>query len=165
MEKRIRLENEETRILANKILDRVNADPDDDLAMLSRQLLRADERIAALEEERDRLHEQFSVHDSALKSAYGKLATLRAENERLKELSPKPECLCGRSFYGHTNWNEDCPVHGTAATATRRSKATPPSTTPESPAKTWWFSRARPIINAIGEISVQEAMDAIERDL
>lgn len=28
-----------------------------------------------------------------------------------------------------------------------------------------WFKEFRPIINAIGEISVQEAMDAIERDL
>jgi len=34
----------ETRILANKVLDRINGDPDDDLAILSRQLLRADER-------------------------------------------------------------------------------------------------------------------------
>jgi hypothetical protein len=31
------------------------------------------------------------------------------------------------------------------------------------PVKRWWFAEARPIINAIGEISVQEAMDAIER--
>jgi hypothetical protein len=31
--------------LAERILDRVNADPDDDLAMLSRQLLRALERL------------------------------------------------------------------------------------------------------------------------
>jgi hypothetical protein len=29
----------------------------------------------------------------------------------------------------------------------------------------WWFSEARPIINAIGYLSVQEAMDAIERAL
>jgi hypothetical protein len=43
-------EAQETRLLANKILDRINADPDDDLAMLSRQLLRADERIAAVTE-------------------------------------------------------------------------------------------------------------------
>src|ERR1700677_3569927 len=47
-------EAEETRILANRILDRPNGDPDDDLAMLSRQLLRADEKIlimrTALEE-------------------------------------------------------------------------------------------------------------------
>jgi hypothetical protein len=38
-------QKQETRILANKILDRINADPDDDLAMLSRELLRADEVI------------------------------------------------------------------------------------------------------------------------
>lgn len=34
--------------LANKILDRHNADPDDDLAVLSRQLLRALEREGML---------------------------------------------------------------------------------------------------------------------
>lgn len=28
-----------------------------------------------------------------------------------------------------------------------------------------WFDDFRPIVNAIGEMSVQEAMDAIERDL
>ena len=33
------------------------------------------------------------------------------------------------------------------------------------PVSDWWFKEARPIINAIGEISVQEAMDAIERGL
>lgn len=33
------------------------------------------------------------------------------------------------------------------------------------PVSDWWFKKARPIINAIGEISVQEAMDAIERGL
>lgn len=32
-------------VLANKILDRINGDPDDDLAMLARQLLRALERL------------------------------------------------------------------------------------------------------------------------
>lgn len=41
-------ESKETRKLAHKILDRPNGDPDDDLAMLSRQLLRADERISTL---------------------------------------------------------------------------------------------------------------------
>ena len=38
-------EHEETIALANKILERPNADPDDDLAMLSRQFLRALEEI------------------------------------------------------------------------------------------------------------------------
>lgn len=33
------------------------------------------------------------------------------------------------------------------------------------PVSDWWFKKARPIINAIGEISVQEAMDGIERGL
>lgn len=34
--------------LANKVLDRPNADPDDDLAILARQFLRALEREQAL---------------------------------------------------------------------------------------------------------------------
>jgi hypothetical protein len=42
-------EEVESRSLANAILDRNSADPDDDLAVLSRQLLRADERISRLE--------------------------------------------------------------------------------------------------------------------
>ncbi len=37
-------EFEEAEILANKLLDRINADPDDDLAILARQFLRARER-------------------------------------------------------------------------------------------------------------------------
>lgn len=45
----------EACVLANKILDRVNADPDDDLAMLARQLLRADEKIQAYEDTLDNL--------------------------------------------------------------------------------------------------------------
>lgn len=34
--------------LAHRVLDRVNADPDDDLAILARQLLRHNERIGIL---------------------------------------------------------------------------------------------------------------------
>lgn len=39
-------EHDEARALANRVLDRINGDPDDDLAILARQLLRADERLA-----------------------------------------------------------------------------------------------------------------------
>jgi hypothetical protein len=42
-------ELEEAIALANKILDRNYADPDDDLAILSRQFLRAREAVAELE--------------------------------------------------------------------------------------------------------------------
>ena len=42
-------EYEETLILAHRILDRSSADPDDELAMLSRQFLRAVERVELLE--------------------------------------------------------------------------------------------------------------------
>jgi hypothetical protein len=37
-------------LLANKILDRINADPDDDLAVLARQFLRAHEARDLLKE-------------------------------------------------------------------------------------------------------------------
>lgn len=44
-----------TRVLAHLILARPYGDPDDDLAVLSRQLLRADERIEAYEKALERL--------------------------------------------------------------------------------------------------------------
>jgi hypothetical protein len=51
-------EYEATVALANRILDRPGGtDPDDDLAMLSRQLLRSIERAAALEAENTRLRD------------------------------------------------------------------------------------------------------------
>jgi hypothetical protein len=46
-------ETDEAVIIANKILDRVNADPDDDLAILARQFLRAREQIAKMEGRRE----------------------------------------------------------------------------------------------------------------
>jgi hypothetical protein len=53
-------EREDAITLANKILDRVNADPDDDLAVLSRQLLRTSEGF-------DRLHEaMLTIHAYAM---------------------------------------------------------------------------------------------------
>ncbi len=44
-------ELQESIALANKILDRTNADPDDDLAMLSRQFLRSRESIKRMEKQ------------------------------------------------------------------------------------------------------------------
>lgn len=38
-------ESEEAVIIANKVLDRINADPDDDLAILARELLRLRELL------------------------------------------------------------------------------------------------------------------------
>ncbi len=38
-------EREQARAIANRILDRINADPDDDLAILARQFLRAEEKL------------------------------------------------------------------------------------------------------------------------
>lgn len=52
----------DTITLAGKVLDRANADPDDDLAMLSRQFFRARAMI-------DRLREELGVASSALVEA------------------------------------------------------------------------------------------------
>ena len=41
-------EFETSRILANEILNRPNADPDGDSSILSRQLLRADEKLSIM---------------------------------------------------------------------------------------------------------------------
>lgn len=41
-------EHEEALLLAGKILDRPHADPDDDLAILARQLLRTREQLNAI---------------------------------------------------------------------------------------------------------------------
>lgn len=48
-------EYDDTVRLANKILDRPNADPDDDLAMLSRQFLRQVETVKRLRGEKAEL--------------------------------------------------------------------------------------------------------------
>jgi hypothetical protein len=56
-------ELEQAVLLANKVLDRVNADPDDDLAILARQFLRARERIGALERQ-DVTKEAAIVYDA-----------------------------------------------------------------------------------------------------
>jgi hypothetical protein len=45
MSNQLGLEKDSVIILANKILDRPWGDPDDDLAVLSRQLLRREERL------------------------------------------------------------------------------------------------------------------------
>jgi hypothetical protein len=42
-------EKEQAITLANRVLDRTGADPDDDLAVLARQLLRALERLGEYE--------------------------------------------------------------------------------------------------------------------
>lgn len=48
-------ERDEAIALANRVLDRVNADPDDDLALLSRRFLREIERAEAAEKDARRL--------------------------------------------------------------------------------------------------------------
>jgi hypothetical protein len=50
-------EFEETKLLANHVLERSMADPDDDLAMLSRQFLRQVETVERLKADLIRLHD------------------------------------------------------------------------------------------------------------
>ena len=57
-------EREYSIILANKLLDEPNCDPDDDLRILSRQLIRANEKI--LSTRQSTLHE---VREMVLKKA------------------------------------------------------------------------------------------------
>ena len=64
--------------LATKVLDRVSADPDDDLAMLARQFLRSRELITELREASyDYAHlihvENFPTYDMAASRAYERL--------------------------------------------------------------------------------------------
>ena len=55
-------EYEETVQMANRILERPYADPDDDLAMLSRQFLRAVERAESAEKFKRWVHEYIDAH-------------------------------------------------------------------------------------------------------
>jgi hypothetical protein len=58
-------ERDQAIVLANRLLDEVCCDPDDDLRVLSRQLLRRIEEVEHLTKERDdfaeRLHNEFAV--------------------------------------------------------------------------------------------------------
>ena len=63
-------EVEEAKVIANKVLDRVNADPDDDIAVLARQCLRQSEQIGRLYKvcnERDALRNTLKNMLAALK--------------------------------------------------------------------------------------------------
>lgn len=53
-------EHDQAIILANKILNRTNGDPDDDLAVLSRQLLRAHESREVVRGERDKARKELA---------------------------------------------------------------------------------------------------------
>ena len=51
-------EYQEAVALANRVLDRINTDPDDDLAILSRQFIRSTERLAqALKDAREEAYQ------------------------------------------------------------------------------------------------------------
>jgi hypothetical protein len=54
-------ESEEAKILADRVLDRPYADPDDDLAILARQYLRAADTIERITDEVTRLRQALRV--------------------------------------------------------------------------------------------------------
>ena len=56
-------------MLANKILDRPNGDPDDDLAVLSRQLLRREGALAEKNKEIERLKAALAERDLIIAKA------------------------------------------------------------------------------------------------
>jgi hypothetical protein len=58
-------------ILAAAVLDRPNADPDDDMAVLARQLIRAQEEIESLCRLRDGLVEIVRILNPYIKSLKG----------------------------------------------------------------------------------------------
>lgn len=60
-------ERQEALRLANRVLDRMNADPDDDLAILSRQLLRIVEAAKTAIDDQIRYCSNGSRHISAVK--------------------------------------------------------------------------------------------------
>lgn len=66
--------------MALRILDRPNGDPDDDLAVLSRQLLRSDEQVAALGA---KLDASESRHQAELAAAYLAAYALSKEHDRM----------------------------------------------------------------------------------
>jgi hypothetical protein len=72
--------------LANALLDRTSADPDDDLAVLSRQLLRATERADKAEVRVARLEEALELIAATLPDDHGWLTTVaRAARAALAE--------------------------------------------------------------------------------
>lgn len=108
--------------------------------------------------------------DCSLERAQQKIRTLtaerdalKAENERLK-IGPccrepwcKGECACEVCA-------PDLALRDLKSELTALRERLAEMEKPVS-IREWWYKEARPIINAIGEISVQEAMDAIERYL
>jgi hypothetical protein len=93
-------EFEDTVLLANKILDRISADPDDDLAMLSRQFLRACEELERLRG----VVEDLSDHGVAaermalLKRQQEEIERLKREIAKLKEAFANTSYIAEKSF-------------------------------------------------------------------
>lgn len=72
-------ETEEAIALANRVLDRVNADPDDDMAILARQFLRAHEGV----EHGGKIRNWLRAQANAEKEPKAKAAFIEAHNAAL----------------------------------------------------------------------------------
>lgn len=74
-------EYEQAKLFADKILDRINADPDDDQAVVARQFLRTSERFETMIRERD---QERKVYNDAIGR---ELATIKVLRECLKSIA------------------------------------------------------------------------------
>jgi hypothetical protein len=85
-------ETEQAVILANKILDRVNADPDDDLAVLARQFLRALERPLAAVQIYSAATTLAMNNRQIAGEDHSYFVTLRQLQSLILQFSPAPHC-------------------------------------------------------------------------
>ena len=72
-------ERESSRILAERILNRPSGDPDDDLAVLARQLLRADEEIERLRAEVETWKDRWESANEALNATVDEIRRVTSD--------------------------------------------------------------------------------------
>ena len=105
----LRSERREAIALANRVLERPNADPDDDMAILARQFLRSEERcerVPELERELEKRTERVERDGGRLKRLTAALELLREVKTWIghKRSCPPPasnfqknkQCKCGK---------------------------------------------------------------------
>lgn len=95
-------ESDAARLIAGRVLDRPYGDPDDDLAILARQLLRTNERLAALKELMERQQNTLNEYPR-----------LRQDAERYRHMrkSAAFQDRNGPGLYWYLpRWNRDLPL-------------------------------------------------------
>lgn len=83
------MERDDALVLANKILERPHGDPDDDLAVLARQLLRAREQVAQLRKTLDATVREREDYNGKHQGACLEIERLRLEVEVLRDYGNK----------------------------------------------------------------------------